>query len=195
MNNVMLDLETLGNRSDAAIIQAAMVEFDPKTGEAGKGITVNFDFDDAVKHGSVSGSTVKWWMEQSDEARKSVTNDTETYTYFDGLLILAGWLASRDVRHVWSHATFDAPILMNAWKKMDVHVPVSHRVFKDIRTLTALNNLSRKDAMALASRDGIQHNALGDCLYQIEYVSKLLVRLDEAMKASERLKENVDATK
>jgi len=67
MNNIMLDLETMGNGNNAAIIAIGAVKFD-------QDITDRFyktiDLDSSVDVGlEIDPSTVLWWMKQGDDAR------------------------------------------------------------------------------------------------------------------------------
>src|ERR1039458_2426242 len=76
MKNVMLDLETLGTGNDAAIISIGACLFDPR----GDGVLIGVDhrFYARVNPASsveigmkIDVSTILWWMQQSDAARKS----------------------------------------------------------------------------------------------------------------------------
>lgn len=72
--HMMLDLETLGDAFDAAIVQIGAVAFDPWDKAAPtRHIEITVDAHDAiVQGGSVSGNTLRWWMRQSEEARYRV---------------------------------------------------------------------------------------------------------------------------
>ena len=65
MHHVMLDLETLGTSSNAAIIVVGAIFFDPKTGKTG------VPFYQIVKgpqdnNGIIDADTVLWWMAQAE---------------------------------------------------------------------------------------------------------------------------------
>ena len=63
MNNLMLDLETMGNTSDSAIIAIGACYFDPKTGKIEGEFYKEISLESAVKYGGkVDPSTVVWWM-------------------------------------------------------------------------------------------------------------------------------------
>ena len=70
MKDVMVDLETLGNTSTAAIIQIGACVFD--TEGTGERFCATVSFESALQWGDPTASTLEWWMEQSDAARKSV---------------------------------------------------------------------------------------------------------------------------
>ena len=70
MNEIMLDLETMGNRPDAAIIAIGAVELNRETGQLGREFYEVVDLASAMAAGgTVDASTILWWMQQSDEAR------------------------------------------------------------------------------------------------------------------------------
>lgn len=73
MKNLMIDIETLGNKPNSAILQIAAVSFDPTSGEMGNEFSVNISPKSCEKLGmKIQASTVEWWMQQSDEARDEV---------------------------------------------------------------------------------------------------------------------------
>ena len=72
---VMLDLETMGNGPDAAIVAIGAVAFDIETATISpRGFYVRVDLESAIGSGGVMDpSTVIWWLQQSDEAREEIT--------------------------------------------------------------------------------------------------------------------------
>jgi exodeoxyribonuclease VIII len=62
MNNIMLDLETMGIQSDAAIVAIGAVRFDLETGKVGESWYSPVDLDSSLHLGlTVTESTVQWW--------------------------------------------------------------------------------------------------------------------------------------
>ena len=67
----MIDLETMGTKSDSIITQIGLVLFDRD--KIVSEFKVNVDINDSLRLGlSVEGDTLYWWLKQSDEARKSI---------------------------------------------------------------------------------------------------------------------------
>lgn len=71
MSHIMLDLETMGNGSQAAIIAIGAVAFDLS------GIKDRFytqvSLESSVRAGLIADpSTIMWWMQKSDEARAAL---------------------------------------------------------------------------------------------------------------------------
>lgn len=170
MKDVMLDLETLGTRHDALILQIGACYFDRKTGEIGLGFSANVDAGEMTDEFTIDLPTVKWWFEQSDKARKLVTESPMPMV--DALIGLSQFLHTPDVV-IWSHATFDMPILVNAFETTGIKFPVPYRNMRDIRTLMDLAQTTRVSMI----REGVHHNALDDAKYQAKYVAEAMQKL------------------
>lgn len=70
MKHMMLDLETMGNKSNSVILSVGAVMFDIETGEIGEYFYERIEFQSALDVGlKINADTVEWWMKQSDEAR------------------------------------------------------------------------------------------------------------------------------
>lgn len=74
---VMLDLETMGNGPDAAIVAIGAVAFSLERAEISPSVFYRLvTLESAVRQGgSIEPSTVIWWLQQSDEAREEITRD------------------------------------------------------------------------------------------------------------------------
>lgn len=78
MNHLMVDLETMGNGPYAPVISIGAVFFDPNTGETGEEFSVNISLESSMRYlARPDASTILWWLEQSEEARKSLTSNTQ----------------------------------------------------------------------------------------------------------------------
>lgn len=161
----MLDLETLGTGSKACIIQIGACYFDRETGEIGQTIRINVDARSSVREGGqIDADTVYWWLSQSKEAINSMTApplvDIKT-----AMNDLNAFLA--DATHIWSHATFDYVIITNVFKMLNIKPLFRYTAARDIRTLVDLSKVTvnKKDS----SRQGVHHDALDDCIYQVRY--------------------------
>ena len=170
----MVDLETYSSKSNAAIASIGAVEFDPNTGELGKQFyrVINtkslayYKFD-------VSLDTFKWWMGQSDAARKELC-EPESMTPIHKALyeFCIYWGTVSQKNYFWSHATFDSVVLRNTYETVKIQPPWHYRDCMDIRTIVALVPKSLKKEYCETPRgDLTHHNALDDAIYQAKYVS------------------------
>lgn len=161
----MIDLETLGTSSNAPIISIGACYFDRHTGDIGTGFSVNVDVAELGDEFTFDYDTVKWWTEQSDSARKLVfENPTRLHTALVELMKFIG--DGNDIK-LWSHATFDMPILANAFKVIGLKHPVPYRNMRDLRTLMDLANHH-----STLKREGTHHHALDDAKFQAKYAAE-----------------------
>lgn len=188
MNNIMLDIETLDNRPNAAIAQVAAVMFDPSTGELGAEFNQVVDIDDSLLYGTVNGDTIKWWMQQSDEARsifkaESSTDLESTLHSFTEWVLENSDMKTKEGNPdalVWGNgATFDNVILGNAYEALGLVRPWSFWNNRDLRTVVDLGiNLRGVDPKRNTEFDGVPHNALDDAKHQVKYLCSILKSLE-----------------
>lgn len=158
MNDLMLDIETLGTRPTSVICQLGACYFDRNTGKVGDKFLKNIEVGSALMAGlTIDQSTVDWWKQQDER-----TWHTGLIDIWSALHLFSDFC--KDVKSVWSHATFDVPIVQNAYQVCDIKSPWHYRAAKDIRTLVDLTNPKFK-----TDKDLKTHNALDDCLYQVKY--------------------------
>lgn len=161
MKDLMVDIETLGTGTNSVITQIGACYFDRNTGEIGETFLVNIRIQDCLDNGlTVDGGAIKFWFEQDQqdflEAPIDLTKALGQFSQFCKKDTLA-----------WAHATFDFPILMNAYRTVKQGLPFHYRSMRDIRTLVDLSNVSYKRY----EREGTHHNALDDCKHQVIYCS------------------------
>lgn len=164
-NHLMLDLETMGSKSNSAIVSIGAVEFDIETGKTGEEFYKVISLQSAIDLGlEMDASTVIWWMQQSDEARKDLC--VPNRHHIAEVLNDFKWFCKDKDYHVWGNsARFDCGILQNAYSKLNQPVPWDFRKERDVRTLVSFAPSLKKTIPV----PGTKHNALDDCYYQIEY--------------------------
>lgn len=159
-NDLMIDIETLSTSYNAVITQIGACYFDRETGEIGKEFSANIQIQDCLNKGlEVRGDTIKFWLLQEG---RTFLNNPETLNQ-----VLAKLRYFYDGKaKVWAHATFDFPILANAYKVVGEGFPLPYRNLRDIRTLTDLAKVEHKKNGEEGPKN---HNALDDCRYQVKY--------------------------
>lgn len=76
MNNLMIDLESMGKKPNAPIVSIGAVFFDPQSGELGQEFYTAVNLESAMEQGAVpDGDTILWWLRQSSEARSAICVD------------------------------------------------------------------------------------------------------------------------
>lgn len=168
--HVMIDLETMGVLQNAPILAIGAVWFDPATGELGKRFYGAIDIEDACRHGRPSGGTIKWWMEQSDEARKAAVAGTHTSAHVFGKF-REFLLAPEVAMQPWGNgACFDISMLDYAFLKITGEAaPWKFWNVRDCRTIRELGLAAGQKFKG--ERGGTHHQALDDAIYQAQEVS------------------------
>lgn len=176
--HVMIDTETLGRTPGSVVRSVAAVEFDPQTGETGRQKVWKIDLADSIRYGfKVEASTLKWWMMQSDEARREFVEGAET-PLEDFLEDFMQFIAATDEGNdftLWClQLEFDVAMLrsMYSWYNLNVYrcdeevLPWNFRKVRDVRPyMGALDS-----AGLLPPKVADRHTPLADCLAQINCV-------------------------
>lgn len=166
-NHLMIDLETMGNKSGAVICAVGVVEFDIVTGDTGSEFYEKVSIQSCLDAGlKVDGSTIEWWLSQSDEARHELLGEThELPAVLDRLAV---FLTHFPDAQIWGNsARFDLGILAAAYHALKMPTPWVHLHERDVRTLVSL----RPEIRNGTEHTGTTHNALADCYRQIRYSS------------------------
>lgn len=183
--HVMVDLETLGKGSRAVIASIGAVVFDPFTGNLGPQFYTVVDLNNSAKYGEMDGSTVKWWLQQSDAARAIFSDDTESVLLTDALYGFNQWLsdqAKANDLHVWGNGCdFDNVILQNAYDAAEIGPYFTHWNNEHCRTIVTMGREilginPKNDIM----RQGVHHTALDDAKFQAIYVSEIWMAFSKA---------------
>jgi hypothetical protein len=164
MKDVMIDLETMGNGPNAAIIAIGATEFD--TEGLGSEFYKVVELESSVRAGGVMDtSTVLWWMRQSDSARAEFNRPGEHI----GVVLAAftAWLINTD-RCIWGNgASFDNVILRSAYGRLGQQAPWKYWNDRCFRTEKSLYPQVPYVKPAAA------HNALADAKAQALHLVKL----------------------
>lgn len=165
MKNVMVDIETLGSRTGSEILSIGAVYFDHKgVGDrfyttvdcTGLGLTQDED-------------TLKWWSEQSPEARTILTEVRAPAEF-----AFPAFNAFAEGKRVWGYgSTFDNVQLRAAFQAAGIKPLWTFRddcCFRTLRLLGAKFNLPYV-------RIGTHHNAVDDALTQAVAAVQILDRL------------------
>lgn len=173
----MLDIETVGKGSKAAIVSIGAVFFNPLTNEVGAEFHQVINISSAAYYGEMDASTVQWWMKQSDEAR-AIFNDESAISLKDALGEFSEWISQIEEfksRVVWGNgATFDNVILGNAFKAARMRQPWPFYGDRDVRTMVDLGRRLREiDPKKDLEFKGTVHNAVDDARHQARYVSAI----------------------
>ncbi|KQN56753.1 3'-5' exonuclease [Erwinia sp. Leaf53] len=180
MNHIMIDLETMGNKPNAAIVAVGAVFFDPATGEIGAQYSSPVLLASETTHGAaMDADTVIWWLQQSSEARAVIACATKSIlVVLHELSIFVNEHSTARNVQVWGNgASFDNVILRSAYQR------IGHPAFwpfwfdRDVRTMVELGRQIGIDPKRDTPFTGERHDALADAIHQAQYVSVIWQRL------------------
>lgn len=183
MNNVMLDLESLGQEPGNVIVTLSAVQFDIETGAIGKVFHESISIADSLKQGlTIDPSTVMWWLTQNENARIQMVETqnnpdslSEVLYKFDTWLNHLHHATLRELYkksdiHIWGRGPrFDMGLLSYAYKLIGYKwTPWDFRKELCVRTYESIRPDIKKEIDK--KRVGVLHNGVDDAKHQIKYV-------------------------
>ena len=169
--HIMIDIETMGNTSYSSVLNIGAVEFNIETGEIGKAFEVDINFKSCLDLGlGVNADTILWWMAQSEASRKRIIDGqkkaVDVYMAMHNFRVFVNSCGGKDV-FIWGNSPrFDLGLLQNIYTKINSEIPWNFRNERDIRTLVSF----KPEIKANSVSQGIEHNGIDDCRFQIDYV-------------------------
>jgi hypothetical protein len=161
--HLMLDIETLGTKSNSVVLNITAVAFDIETGDTGATFNQNISIESSLLAGlKVDAGTLKFWLQQDKEALKHSLVEPQTLT--DVLYEFSAFCNKN--YQVWGRSPrFDWGLVQNLYNNQNLEIPWDFRKERDVRTLEAL----RPEIKANTTREGLEHTGIGDCIHQIKY--------------------------
>lgn len=173
MNNVMLDIETLGTEPGCVILSIAAVQFNENTGETGASFYEKIDLKNSLDLGLViCPETLKWWMDKDQKVFKEALDGNKKLE--DVLVLFREYINNIKLQHgdvsIWGNsARFDLGILAEAHKKVSLKLSWDTWLEVCFRTFVRKHKELRKSIPFL----GNKHYPIDDCHHQILVVSKI----------------------
>lgn len=159
MRDLMIDIETLGTAPGSVILSIGAVAFDAESGEFGEEFYAAIDPQSAVAAGlTMDVSTLKWWMEQSEDARSAAFSGF--WVLGPALNVFGTFVRRVGATRVWAKPpSFDLVLLESAFRACSMETPWHYKTPRDCRTLFDLTGATQPDV-------GTAHNALDDAKSQ-----------------------------
>jgi hypothetical protein len=176
MIQVMMDLETMGNQSKAAIISIGAVKFDPEGPELlENSFYTRIDLESSVQCGlEMDTSTILWWMGQSQAARASIlSEDPATVHLRQAMRDFADWYGMTRLP-IWGNgAASDNVWMKSAFRASGVECPWTHKEDRCYRTVREMFPKVETEFK------GIKHHALHDAIYQARHLLNMMEEMPE----------------
>jgi hypothetical protein len=170
LNHVMVDIETLDTAASAAILSIGAVRFDADT----IGETFYREISRAsnlISGRTVSASTVKWWMGQSEDARKILDSEhgVSLITALHDFNDFVGFEST-----LWGNGSmFDNAILRSACESVEIEPVWSYRNDACYRTLKKCF-----PEIEMVNKPKIAHHALEDAMAQALHAQLLFITIN-----------------
>lgn len=177
MQDLMIDLETLGTGVDAPVISIGAAFFDIEKKLIGDTFYMVCDvadqMDSKVRH--ADSSTIKWWMSQGNAAKqvfkdghKPTKEVLETFRAW--IMAHAGSRAQSTKKcNPWGNgSSFDITLMETLFKDYGVQCPWLYYNVMDLRTFRRFVANGAK----VEKLEGTNHNALDDAVNQINFIFK-----------------------
>ena len=172
-DDLMIDTETMGMPPDGALLSIGAVFFDLQTCTLGPTFNQTINLATAVRDGgTLTPSTIMWWLGQSQEARDAVR-----FSAFDIRNVLNDFSAfiaehgsHKTVRPWGNSSSFDLTTVGSAYKRSGITQPwhfTSERCFRTVR------NMYPHVEYDYESKGTGAHNALADAVFQSEHLFKI----------------------
>jgi 3' exoribonuclease, RNase T-like len=167
--HIMIDLETMGVRPDAAIVSIGAVHFDQT--EVHSQFHVAIQLASCLEHGLTQDqSTVDWWMKQSAAARSSWQGD-HAVSLDEGMAMFSVWVrnigSEKQIKPWGNGADFDLVLLKSAYTALNADPPwrfYNHHCFRTVKNLFPTIGVPRA---------GTHHNALDDAMHQVQHLQAI----------------------
>jgi exodeoxyribonuclease VIII len=172
--DIMLDIETLGVRCGSVILSIGACVFGRAYGPQHDTFHMHLNAEQQMAMGAtMDASTVLWWLDQSDIARRAIAAGQENaVSPLAALEGLTKWLDKEApvtaTRRIWANGTdFDLALLTELYRKFGRKAPWPYNGARDMRTIL---DVVGKKATDLVPAPAGAHDALVDAVYQAEVV-------------------------
>jgi len=157
--NTMIDLETLDVEPKAVILSIGLVAYYPD--KIADTLYLIPSIQDQLNLGrTISESTLKWWMQQSSEARAIFSQQTSDFKW---CMEQAALFLGQHRGKVWSHgANFDTVLIASALKDVGIKNPYQYWDVRCFRTWMD------EYGVKMEKRTGVHHHALDDAKTQAQ---------------------------
>lgn len=183
MSNVMIDIETLSTKSDAAVLSIGLAAFDDQRVVDTHGIAIKAE----QVFGTIDVDTVRWWMRQTNAASSYSMNgeihQSAAWVQFDSFLQKHLHITGE----VWAKGPQFDCVILGEWLKglkarnlvaSGARMPWKYSQERDVRTLQ--NEALRAGCVIPDNWTGTAHNPVDDAANQARQV----IALRNALKAA-----------
>lgn len=168
MINAMVDIEALGNQDNGLIVQIGAVKFDPEGEGYSDPFLQNIEIQSALNKGAlVEGKTIRWWFEQSQEAREGLFKPAPLPETAVLEMFRVWYNRIPKTSGIWANGSnYDLRHLDAAYGRYGQRPPWHYKDERDMRTLLDLTLGLTGKVPEWGKSDLPKHNGLADAICQ-----------------------------
>lgn len=178
--DVMIDMETMSNRNNAAIASIGAVAFNPDVITSIEQLdprhVFNVHVDLTQQEGRhFDGDTIYWWLQQSQEARTALRPRFNMPPDSPRVAVqkFTDWYKTVNGGRTWSFgATFDLVLLTDLYRWCHLKNPIHYRDQACARTIIHIASLPRPEVAGMVS-----HGALDDAVIQALWLQQSMQKI------------------
>jgi hypothetical protein len=174
----IFDVETLGVESNAVVLSAALIYFDPEKRPTYQDLLdtacfVKFNAKEQLDVGrTVSKSTLDWWKEQHDYVKKtSLEPSREDMSVENGFNKFYDYMSNYDrpkAQTMWARGSLDQLAIDSLAVKFGMEELTGYNVWRDVRTAVDIlygttNGYVEVDHPLFKRHEVIKHHPVHDC--------------------------------
>lgn len=179
MKHLMLDIETLSTRPDAAVFEVAIAEFTLENLSVSPANLRRWMCKPSTGH--IDPETVAWWMDdkRATHAKFILSCPVSEATVAAGIQAYLERVKEEHPKiRLWAMPTsFDCVILQSFLQRNGCDLPIDFRQWRDVRTILELAGWPKEPSGLKA------HTAAGDCQNQISQLVEAWRRLNPMREA------------
>lgn len=164
--HIMLDLETLSTRMNAAIIEVGYALFETQGSVVNQsGVFSLYIQPQMDVHRRVDMGTLEFWIDQKADTQQAVFKRLPKLHIHDFITQFRDQIQWHNIQGVWSHgAGFDIPILEDLHAQYGQICPWTRKLPRDTRTLFWLAGMHSGDYIKPEIAHSAEHDAIAQAL-------------------------------
>ena len=175
----VFDVETLGVDSNAVVLSAALIHFDPEKTPSYQDMLddacfVKFKAKDQIArlNRSVNIDTLEWWKNQHEYVRQvSFDPSGDDVTAEDGITILHNYMnkyPNADKQTMWARGSLDQIVIDHMARQVGMQVITGYNMWRDVRTAVDMlygtsNGYCDVTHPEFKRHEVIKHHPVHDC--------------------------------
>ena len=174
----IFDIETLGVESNAVVLSAALIHFDPEKKPTYQDLLdnacfVKFNAKEQMDVGrTVTKGTLDWWKEQHEYTRKvSLEPSREDMTVENGFKQFYDYMAKYERpmdQTMWARGSLDQMAIDSLARKVDLQPITNYNMWRDVRTAVDIlcgttDGYCDVDHPDFKRHEVIKHHPVHDC--------------------------------